>query len=59
MEQNKLIAREGYVLTNGDIYGKVIYPSNNLDLNSFYEITEREYNKILEKELNDGNNFNS
>lgn len=59
MEQNKLIAREGYILTNDDIYGKVIYPSNNLNLNFFYEITEREYNKILEEELSDGDNFNS
>lgn len=43
----ELIAREGMILTNGTIYGRIIYVADDVDINSFYEITEEEY---IEKE---------
>ena len=45
-----IIAREGKVLTNGEIYGKMIYLADGVDANTFYEITEEEYAEILAKE---------
>ena len=50
MERVILKASYGKVLTNGEIYGKEIYLANGADRNKFYEITEEEYNKILESE---------
>lgn len=38
-----LEASEGKVLTNGEIYGKVIYLEEGLDESSFTEITDAEY----------------
>ena len=35
------------MLTNGEIYGKVIYLAEGMDENNFYEITEREYEQIM------------
>lgn len=43
-----IYANEGKVLTNGEIYGKQIYLSNDVDSSTFYEITDEEYSKILE-----------
>ena len=43
-------AREGYVLTDGEIYGKRIYLAEGVDKSAFKEITEEEYNKIQEKQ---------
>lgn len=39
----ELIASKGMILTNGDIYGRTIYIADDVDINSFYEITEDEY----------------
>ena len=41
-----LCADEGKVLTNGEIFGKIIYLAEGLDENDFYEITEAEYEEI-------------
>lgn len=38
-----LYADEGKVLTDGEIYGKIIYLAEGLDESSFYEITDAEY----------------
>ncbi len=44
-----LYADEGMILTNGEIYGKVIYLAEGASENNFYEITEDEYKKIIEE----------
>lgn len=55
MERIVLKAKEGMALTNGTIYGKIIYLATGVDADSFYEITEEEYNNINEEsiEVND------
>ena len=45
-----IIAKEGYVLTNGEIYGKMIYLAEGVSPDAFYEITEEEYAEIVAKE---------
>jgi hypothetical protein len=45
-----LEASAGKVLTNGDIYGKIIYLAEGLDESSFHEITEAEYGEILREQ---------
>lgn len=42
-----LYADEGKVLTDGEIYGKIIYLAEGLDESSFHEITEAEYEATL------------
>lgn len=48
--KEKIEAKNGMILTNGEIYGKVIFLGANFSEDDFYEITEEEYQKILEKE---------
>lgn len=47
--RKEIQASEGMILTNGVIYGKVIYVAEDVDINSFYEITEEEYDNINEE----------
>lgn len=42
-----IYADEGKVLTNGEIYGKQIYLAEGISAESFYEITESEYEEIM------------
>ena len=44
-----LYADEGKVLTDGEIYGKIIYLAEGLDESSFHEITDAEYEATLPK----------
>ncbi len=45
----KLTASEGYVLTNGDVYGKEVYLGVNDSAENWHEITDAEYAEIVEK----------
>ena len=46
----KLTATDGYVLTNGEVYGKEIYLGVNDKADNWHEITEEEYAEILKVE---------
>ena len=52
--RNIIYAEEGMVLTNGEIYGKEIYLAEGVLPDTFYEITEAEYETVcalqMEKE---------
>ena len=45
-----LYADKGKILTNGSVYGTQIYLSTNDKAENYYEITEEEYNKIVQAE---------
>lgn len=44
-----LTANDGKVLTNGEIYGKVIYLAEDANERGFYEISEEEYEKEMQQ----------
>lgn len=48
-----LTADEGMYLTNGDVYAKEIRLPETADENLWHEITEEEYNAILEAETDE------
>ncbi len=50
----KLTATDGYVLTNGEAYGKEIYLGCNDKAENWHEITDGEYEEIM-KRLNEEN----
>jgi hypothetical protein len=45
-----LTASEGYILTDGEVYGRVIYLASDRKPDEFYEITEDEYQEIMKGE---------
>ena len=45
-----LYADEGKVLTDGNTYGTEIYIGDSVDENTFKEITQEEYEKILSEQ---------
>lgn len=42
-----IYANDGKILTNGEIYGKVLYLADGVKETDFYEITQAEYEAIL------------
>ena len=46
----RLIADEGKLVTNGELAGSVIDVAPNVDVNSFYEIDDPNYEKMEEIE---------
>jgi hypothetical protein len=48
MKTKKVIyADEGKILTNGEIYGRVIFLADGMSDEGFYEISASEYERIL------------
>jgi hypothetical protein len=45
-----LYAEDGKVLTDGKIYGRQIFLADDADPKAFYEITDAEYEEILQAE---------
>lgn len=43
-------AKNGMILTDGEIYGKKIYLAEGHSVDKFYEITIEEYEEILKQE---------
>lgn len=52
-ERVVLTADEGMVFTNGTDYGTVIYLAEGADPTAYYQITDAEYNAIMESEQAD------
>ena len=46
----KLTASEGMVLTDGESYGKEVFLAEGADADEWHEITQTEYEKILEEQ---------
>lgn len=44
-----LKADEGKILTDGEIYGKMIYLAKNRSADEFHEISEAEYEEIMKQ----------
>lgn len=43
-------AKEGYILTNGEIYGTEIFLAEGMKAEDFHEITREEYEEKLAEE---------
>lgn len=50
MERKILKASEGMILTNGKNYGKIIYLAEGADDGEWHEITDAEYDEIMNGE---------
>ena len=50
MELKTISASEGMILTNGEAYGKSITLGSNDSQENWHEITEEEYQKIVEEQ---------
>jgi len=46
----KIMAADGMVLTDGEVYGKVIFLATTDKAENYHEITDAEYAEILKKE---------
>ena len=52
IELTKITASNGMVLTNGETYSLDVYLGVNDSPENWHEITEEEYNKIVEEQEN-------
>ena len=43
-------AKEGYILTNGEIFGTEIFLAEGMKEEAFYEISKEEYERMMEEE---------
>lgn len=50
-KEREIYAKDGKILTDGQTYGKVIFLADGVKAESFHEITDEEYQEILDKEL--------
>ena len=48
MSRVKMVATEGMIYTNGETYGREIFLGSGDSPDNWHEITEEEYNKIME-----------
>jgi hypothetical protein len=55
IELKKITATDGYVLTNGETYGKEIYLGCNDSPDNWHEITDEEYAEVLKTEESESN----
>jgi hypothetical protein len=51
----KLIANNGMILTNGEAFGRVVFLGTGDSADNWYEITEAEYQAIMEESATDEN----
>ena len=49
-ERLTLYADEGMILTDGEVYGKIIHLAQDMAKDHFYEITEEEYAERIKEE---------
>ncbi len=49
-ERKILYADDGKVVTNGEVYGKIIYLAEDASADGYFEITYDEYEEILKEE---------
>lgn len=55
LQRTTIYADEGKVLTDGKIYGRVIILEVGRNVDDFYEISQEEYEKIIEREQEEKN----
>lgn len=51
--REKIEAKDGTILTNGEIYGRIIYLGEGMKKDDFYEITEEEYESRLAVDIDE------
>ena len=49
MKQQKIVAIDGMILTNGQVCGKEIFVGEGINIYEFYQITEEQYEKMMEE----------
>ncbi len=54
MNRVKLIATDGMILTNGEIYGREVFLATNDSPDNWWEISEREYESKMAEEMTEG-----
>lgn len=55
MSRIKKVASDGMILTNGETYGRDVFIGTGDSVDNWHEITESEYEKIMEALNNEEN----